>query len=208
MKVLDYFFDWGIYEGDILAAGGEVDYTGEVIYRGYGYIIEGAHLSLNGYMLHGYMKRFHMGNAVLCSYGENDKSDGVPKHKKIAKCDIALALNDMDRQSADFFECRLVRDCLLWIIAAIQLLLIIVYPICFYVVFSSSQICRLVLTIAFFLLSSLLFYLRMLCKSKNPATYKARFWTDKELQSFEMPSDEELLKEKGNRLRWRRYGKE
>lgn len=192
MNLLNYFFDWGIYEGDIIAAGGKVEYTGEVIYHGYGYVVERAVLSLGEHLLYGYMKRFKMGNAVLCSLGDGDDTS---VHKKIAKCNIALALNDVDRRNANFFEWRLLRDFLLWVIGIVEVALL------FLVLFAIYKICNglcigIFLLLASFIGLSLMFYLRMKCKSGSPLSYKARLWTDERLQNFHMPSDEELLKEK------------
>lgn len=194
MKFFSYFFDLGVYEGDIIAAGGSVDYTGEVIYQGYSYSIEGACLSLNGYSLHGYMKRFKRGNAVLCSYGNNE--DDVSSHKKIARCDILLALNDMDRRSANFFEFRLFRDFLLWLIAIGEIILLISAIICFCKFIIGFRMAYLFLMAISGMGLSLMFYLRMACKAKTPLSYKAKLWTDEQLQRYEMPSDEDLLNDK------------
>lgn len=193
MKALDYFFDWALYEGDIVAAGGSVEYTGEIIYKGYGYTIEGAYISLKGNSFHGFMKRFKLGNAVLCTYGENSNTEDAVRHKKINKCNIELALNDMDRKSADFFEGRLVRDFQLWLISMAEIVFFVMMSVCAFKSWVNFNM-RYLLMLAICLIGlSLLFYLRMVCKARTPENYRARFWTDQQLQKYEMPSDEELL---------------
>ena len=195
MRAVDYFFDWGLYEGDIVFAGGSVEYTGEIIYKGYGYTVEGAYISLKGDSFHGYMKRFKNGNAVLCSYGENSKTCEDYKHKAIAKCNMQLTLNDMDRQSANFFECRLLRDFLLWVIAIAEIVFFGAMSFAIFKLLSGLHIGYLLMLASCFFALSLMFYLRMVCKARTPVSYRARLWTDEQLQKFEMPSDEELLNE-------------
>ena len=186
---LKYCLDFGIYELDVLYAGGKVEYTGEVIYKGFGYSVEKAIISLGGFELVGYMKRFKRGNAVYCLY--SSKGLEFTKQEWKAKYEIKKILSDKELHDVDFYEFHAVRDVLIFLTSLVSIGTIIMSIYCFnqwMSDFESSRLYMIFVCVGAFIL---MLNMRGVCKSLEMKNYKAKLFRQEDLEKFRRMYDDE-----------------
>ena len=66
------FLHKDVFETEIVYLGGRVEYTGKIIYRGWGYVMEEAELFFADYHCTVWMKSFKHGSAAIAAYVYGD----------------------------------------------------------------------------------------------------------------------------------------
>lgn len=159
-----------LYEGDVVYSGGTVEYTGEVVHKGLGYHVEKATIALSKYSFVGYMKRFKMGNAVLCGYKLKENTENYKQYRGMTK---TLRLNDIEDDA--IFVFRAIREYFLIWLSILMIVFFIGFGKCIDgYLFYGYGINTVYMSVVFLIAVFIMKYLKKVCKARLPYGYVPR----------------------------------
>lgn len=178
------FRELDLYEGDIVYAGGVVNYSGCIVKKGIGYTVEKATIMLGDYVLCGYMKKYRSGNAVLCANKSNiDNNMGY----MLVKDKIASVLRKRDMADDNFFTFRAVRELLTLFLNLVIFLLVLFSFYCFCQFLGGFYTGFLAMIGICMISIAIMNVLKVSCKTRLPYGYQARSWLTAELRECYLP---------------------